>query len=159
MDIGSGSAYPSCALSNFPPQPFVFDGVECASREGGLQAFKFDKPHIQVEVCKLVGLAAKRRGRPRNKAWQRVQKLWWKDVEYDRHGPEYQDLLNRFFAAAFENSTFRRALVASGSASLTHSIGRRDPSETVLTVREFCTRLSRLRILAIQQAHLEQQRG
>lgn len=151
MDIGSGSGYPSCALSNFPPQPFVFEGVACASREGALQALKFDKPHIQVEVCKLVGLAAKKRGRPRNRAWQREQTLWWGDIAYARHGPEYQDLLDRLFAAAFANDTFRRALVASGTAALTHSIGRRDASETVLTVREFCSRLTKLRALALKE--------
>lgn len=39
MDIGSGKEYPSNALSNFAPHPFVFDGVECASMEGLLQSF------------------------------------------------------------------------------------------------------------------------
>ncbi len=34
MDIGSGKEYPSNALSNFSPHPFVFDGVECNSMEG-----------------------------------------------------------------------------------------------------------------------------
>ena len=37
MDIGSGNGYPSGALSNFSPHPFVFDGVECNSMEGLLQ--------------------------------------------------------------------------------------------------------------------------
>jgi predicted NAD-dependent protein-ADP-ribosyltransferase YbiA (DUF1768 family) len=41
MDILSGSGYPSGALSNFAPHPFVFDGVQVASMEGLLQAFKF----------------------------------------------------------------------------------------------------------------------
>ena len=36
MDIGSGSSYPSCALSNFAPHKFIYDGVECASMEGFL---------------------------------------------------------------------------------------------------------------------------
>ena len=31
MDIGSGNGYPSAALSNFAPHPFVLDGVEIAS--------------------------------------------------------------------------------------------------------------------------------
>lgn len=34
MDIGSGTGYPSVALSNFAPHSFVIDGVECASMEG-----------------------------------------------------------------------------------------------------------------------------
>ena len=61
MDIGAKAGYPASALSNFAPQPFEFDGVLCNSREGALQAFKYDKVHIQIEVCTLTGLAAKRR--------------------------------------------------------------------------------------------------
>ena len=56
MDIGSKKGYPSSALSNFAPHPFVFDGIECSSMEGLLQAFKFKNADMQVEVCKLVGL-------------------------------------------------------------------------------------------------------
>lgn len=146
MDIGSKAGYPASALSNFAPHPFVFDGVERASMEGLLQSFKFDKPHIQIEVCKLVGIQAKRRGQNRNKAWKRIQKLWWKSVEYDRHSAEYQQLLNRAFEALAQNDSFQRALIATGSSSLTHSLGKSNKSETCLTEREFCSRLERLRV-------------
>ena len=61
MDIGSGTAYPSCALSNFAPHPFIIDGVECASMEGFLQSLKFKSPEMQRHVCTLVGKAAKLR--------------------------------------------------------------------------------------------------
>lgn len=47
MDIGSGKVGPAGGLSNFRPRPFVFDGVECASMEGLLQSFKYDKVHMQ----------------------------------------------------------------------------------------------------------------
>lgn len=40
LDIHSGHDYPSGALSNFAPHPFVLDGVECASMEGFLQALE-----------------------------------------------------------------------------------------------------------------------
>ena len=60
MDIGSGNGYPSAALSNFAPHPFVIDGVECASMEGFLQSLKFSNPDMQKEVCKLIGIKAKR---------------------------------------------------------------------------------------------------
>lgn len=146
MNIGSGSAYPSNALSNFSPHPFVFDQVEVNSMEGLLQAFKDDKPHIQVETCKLVGKAAKFKGKKRNKAWKRVQKLWWMGEEFDRHGKEYQELLDRAYQSMFDQSeSFRNALKASGKANLTHSLGSNNASETVLTEREFCSRLMKLR--------------
>jgi hypothetical protein len=113
--------------------------------EGLLQSFKFDKKPVQVEVCKLAGLAAKYRGKKRNKAWKRAQKLWWNGQEYDRHGKEYQDLLDRAYEALFENESFRNALRASGKSHLTHSMGNSNPSDTVLTEREFCSRLEKLR--------------
>ncbi len=68
MDIGSKNGFPAGNLSNFAPHPFIFDGVKCASMEGLLQSFKFEKEHIQVEVCKLVGKEAKFRGQKRNLA-------------------------------------------------------------------------------------------
>jgi predicted NAD-dependent protein-ADP-ribosyltransferase YbiA (DUF1768 family) len=156
MDIGSGHGYPSSALSNFAPHPFEVDGVRCASMEGFLQALKFDKVHMQIEVCKNVGLAAKRRGAGRSKHWQRVQKLWWNGVEMDRHGNEYQELLDRAYHALAQNEGFQRALLATGNAVLTHSIGRRNPSETVLTQAEFCRRLMALRGLLQQRQRMNE---
>lgn len=91
MDIGSGSGYPESALSNFTPNKFIFDGVECASREGILQSLKFQNPEMQKHVCTLVGVKAKMKGK--NKKWYRTQTLWWKGKQIDRHSEEYQFLL------------------------------------------------------------------
>ena len=143
MDIGSGKTFPCNALSNFAPHPFVLDGVECASMEGFLQSLKFKNPDMQRHVCTLVGKAAKFKGK--DKKWWREQKLFWLGQEFDRHGEEYQRLLNRAFNALFQNAGFRNALEASKPAVLTHSIGKTDPSRTVLTQSEFCGRLMKLR--------------
>jgi predicted NAD-dependent protein-ADP-ribosyltransferase YbiA (DUF1768 family) len=143
MDIGSGQGYPAGALSNFSPHPFIIDGIECASMEGFLQALKFKSPEIQIEVCKLVGLKAKFRGKP--KKWWMTQTLFWQGIEIDRHSKEYQELLDRAFEALSQNSSFRKALLASGNSVLTHSMGKNDESRTVLTTREFCSRLTRIR--------------
>ena len=143
MDIGSGTGFPSCALSNFAPHPFIIDGVECNSMEGFLQSLKFSNPDMQKEICKLVGKAAKFKGK--KKKWWQTQTLFWRGQEIDRHSEEYQVLLDRAFAALAQNSGFRKALLATGDAVLTHSIGKSNPSETVLTKAEFCNRLERLR--------------
>lgn len=143
MDIGSGKEYPSNALSNFSPHPFVFDGVEVNSMEGLLQAFKFKNFDMQIEVCKLVGKAAKFRGKP--KKWYTDQKLYWNSVVYDRSSKEYQELLDRAFDALAENTSFQKALLASGKATLTHEIGKSKENETVLTKREFISRLNKIR--------------
>jgi hypothetical protein len=146
MDIGSKSGYPSSALSNFAPRAFMFDGVKVASLEGILQSLKFDKIPVQIDVCTLIGLKAKFRGKSRNKAWKSRQTLWWKGLAIDRHGSEYQHLLDMIYQAAYDQSdSFRRALAATQKAVLTHSIGHNKESDTILTEREFCSRLTKLR--------------
>jgi hypothetical protein len=114
--------------------------------EGFLQSLKFDKEHIQVEVCKLVGRAAKFRGKKRNKTWKSLQCLWWKGHPYRRDSEDYQDLLYCAYNAMFEQSeSFRKALKASGQSVLTHSLGSNKEEETVLTEREFCSIITLLR--------------
>ena len=68
MDIGSGKGYPSSALSNFAGHRFILDGIQVNSMEGFLQGLKFKNPDMQVEVCKLIGKAAKMKGKEKN--WQ-----------------------------------------------------------------------------------------
>lgn len=143
MDIGSGKAYPSNALSNFSPHPFIFDEVECNSMEGLLQSFKFSSVDMQREVCKLVGKAAKFKGKP--KKWYTKQILYWNGIEYPRESKEYQDLLDRAYDALAQNRSFQNALIASQNAVLTHEIGKSDESQTILTKREFISRLNKIR--------------
>ena len=143
MDIGSGNGYPSSALSNFAPHKFVIDGVECNSMEGFLQSLKFQNKEMQKEVCKLVGVQAKYKGK--KKKWWRTQTLFWNGVEYKRDSQEYQNLLDRAFFELSKNESFRRALLATGNSTLTHSIGKNKITHTVLTEREFVSRLNRIR--------------
>ena len=144
MDIGSKSGYPSSALSNFAGHAFTIDNVLCNSMEGFLQSLKFKNPEMQVEVCKLIGIKAKMKGKGKN--WWKTQKLHWKGKEIDRHSQEYQSLLNKAYQAMYNQSEgFRNALNASKGATLTHSIGKNKESSTVLTEREFCSRLTKLR--------------
>lgn len=143
MDIGSGAGYPESALSNFAPHPFVIDGIACASMEGFLQSLKFSNPDMQKEVCKLVGKAAKFKGK--KKKWYRTQTLYWQGKEIKRNSQEYQDLLTKAFDALGENSSFQKALLSTGNAILTHNIGKRKQNETVLTVQEFIHQLYRIR--------------
>lgn len=143
MNIKSGCGYPGSALSNFAPHKFIIDNVECNSMEGFLQALKFKDPVTQRYVCGLVGKKAKFKGK--NKKWFQTQKLYWLGVEYDRNGDEYQKLLDRAYNALFENSNFKKALKASGKSVFKHSIGQKNKSRTVLTINEFCSRLTKLR--------------
>ena len=143
MDIGSGNGYPASSLSNFAAHPFVIDGVKCNSMEGFLQSLKFQNIEMQEYVCTLVGIKAKYKGKP--KPWWKTQTLHWRGKTYDRHGDEYQKLLDRAYRALSKNEGFCNALLASGSARLTHSIGKNDAHRTILTEQEFCSRLTSLR--------------
>ena len=145
MEVGSRAGFPAGNLSNFTPHAFVFEGVECASMEGLLQAFKFEIPEEQVEVCKLAGFKAKRRGQERNEAWKTTQTLWWRGQTFERHSEGYQLLFNRAFDALADNEVFQHALLASGDEVLTHTIGNPVQSDTVLTEEEFCCRLTAIR--------------
>jgi len=143
MDVGSRNKYPAGALSNFSPHAFTLDGVECASPEGFLQSLKFKSPEMQIEVCKLVGFGAKRRGA--KKTWKRTQTLYWQGKEYKRKSQEYQDLLDRAYDEIAKNEKFKKALLATHKANLTHSIGKNKKPDTVLTEQEFCSRLMKIR--------------
>ena len=146
LDIGAKHGYPSSALSNFAAHKFTFDDVECNSMEGFLQSLKFDKPHIQAEVCRLVGIGAKNRGRDRNRNWKMANALWWKGTEFPRESDEYQELLDQaYIALARQSPEFRKALLETGTSQLTHTIGRKSSMDTILTQREFCSRLEALR--------------
>ena len=143
MDIGSGNGYPAGALSNFAPHEFIIDGIECASMEGFLQSLKFSNPEMQVEICKLVGKAAKFKGK--KKKWWRNQILYWKGKEYKRDSEDYQKLLDKAYNQLAKNDGFKKALLATGNATLTHSMGKNKISETVLTTKECVSRLTKIR--------------
>lgn len=152
MDIGSGRGWPSSALSNFAPHPFIIDGIECASMEGFLQSLKFKNPEMQIEVCKLIGKAAKFKGK--KKKWWKTQTLFWQGQSFLRDSQEYQDLLDRAFMELAKNNNFKKALLATGNNTLTHSIGKKDKTRTILTESEFCSRLMKLRKMITQEENI-----
>jgi predicted NAD-dependent protein-ADP-ribosyltransferase YbiA (DUF1768 family) len=144
MDIGSGKGYPESALSNFAGHRFTIDGIICNSMEGFLQSLKFSNTDMQIHVCSLIGRAAKFAGSKKN--WKTKGILYWDGKSINRFSDEYQTLLNRAYTEMFKQSEgFRNALLASSNATLTHSIGKTDTKDTVLTRAEFCSRLTKLR--------------
>ena len=150
MDIGSKNDYPSCALSNFAAHEFYIDGVRCASMEGFLQSLKCPTIDMQKHICSLIGIAAKRAGHGRN--WQKRQILYWNGQQMGRRSQMYQDLLDRAYNELYKNQGFKAALIAAGKdAVFTHKIGKNKEGETVLTVREFCGRLMKLKERAFKE--------
>lgn len=142
IDISSKSD--TSKLSNFEPYAFELDGVQVASMEGFLQSLKFKNFNLQISVCQLVGKSAKWYGRKQN--WRDSQILWWRWLPYGRESIAYANLLTRVYLhLARQNRDFRNSLAVTGSLVLTHSIGKSDPKETVITENEFCNILYKLR--------------
>ena len=148
MDISSGSGYPTSSLSNFAPHNFEINNVKCASMEGFLQSLKFQNPDMQKYVCSLVGKAAKFKGK--NKKWQKTGNLYWQGEVIKRDSERYQELLDKAYNALAKNQSFKKALLATGNATLTHSIGKTKISETILTKTEFVSRLTKIRTKLMQ---------
>lgn len=143
MDIGSGSPWPSCALSNFAPHEFYIDGIRCASMEGFLQSLKFKSIEMQEHVCTLVGKTAKFKGKKKN--WWRDQTLYWRGNPMHRQSEAYSELISRAYDELSKNSGFQRAILATRNSSITHTMGKNKKNETVLTEQEFCSNLYRVR--------------
>jgi predicted NAD-dependent protein-ADP-ribosyltransferase YbiA (DUF1768 family) len=148
LDICSTAKYPAKALSNFTARKFIFDEVECGSLEGLLQAFKFEKMHLQAEVCKMAGINAKNKGKDRNSQWKIKGGIWWQNEFYKRLSDDYQRLLDRvFLTVARQCEDFRQALIDTGDLILIHRIGKVSELDTVLTQNELCSRLMKIRTL------------
>ncbi len=115
--------------------------------EGFLQSLKTKDQKRQAEVCALSGKEAKKYFRHKwdNLRWKLTGTLYWKGKKIKRNSAEYQSLLDRAYELMAENAEFCRALLACGDAQLVHSIGINDPRRTVLTEREFVSRLERIR--------------
>ena len=146
IDISSRMKdYPEFApLSTLGDKPFVFDGVECAGLEGFLQALKTPDREQQIEICSFKGPHAKNFGS--KIYWQDKQTLYWAGRAYGRHTEEYQELISRAYQACYDQcEDFRILLAKTGNAILKHSIGKDDPTQTILTIDEFIGRLVRLR--------------
>lgn len=147
LDISSDGAHPANVLSNFAENSFVFEQVYYKSMESFLQSLKFPKYTDRREIAKLGPHEAKKRGAMQDNVWKANQVLYFEaDQPMKRDSVAYQYLLSSVYLNLFWNSRdFREALRASGQAQLVHSIGNTDPSDTVLTVGEFCSRLTQLR--------------
>ena len=144
IDIKTKAPFPGGVLSNLAPHAFMLDSVACASMEGFLQGLKSADAGDQAVLCGLKGSEARERGQRYD--WKTSGDLYWKGQPVDRLSDAYQRLLDRAYDALFDQSArFRAALAASGDAQLTHSIGKDDPTETILTTDEFISRLLRLR--------------
>lgn len=144
IEIHSKGEYPANVLSNFYPNDFIFDGVECRSMEGFLQSLKFKNIKKQKNICLLVGKDAKDKGNKKF-LWKITGNLFWKGKKYKRESEEFYFLRLRSYRALFENKNFNEALKSTKGKILKHSIGKSNKRKTILTEEEFIDYLDILR--------------
>ncbi len=143
IDIWSKSPYPANVLSNLHPNAFELDGIKCASMEGFLQSLKYEDVEVQKEICALSGMEAKERS---TSGWQTSQTVYWQGNSIRRQSQQFQDLIERsYFQLYQQNETFRKALLSTKGKNLYHTRGINNPYKTILTEKEFCTILTKLR--------------
>ena len=147
LDISSDSTDPrAVALSNFTAQSFYIDGIPCNSMEGFLQSLKVSDPILQANLCQLVGKHARQVGQQHN-GWKKDQFLYWQNRVYPRLSEQYQTLLDDVYEQVSNQCTaWTDALKASYPLILTHTIGKTNPQDTVLTANEFCSILTSIRL-------------
>ncbi len=144
IDIYSKGDYPANILSNFSPNNFIMDGVECACMEGFLQSLKYRSIKKQIKICGLVGKEAKKAGKKKF-FWRFSGNLYWQGKRYKRISKEFDELLLRAYKEMLKNEAFYNALKSSKNCLLKHSIGKHDKRKTILTEEEFINYLYLLR--------------
>ena len=147
MDIGSKCKYPLDVLSNFTRTNLLYDGVQINSIEGFLQSLKTPDINEQKRICSLVGYPAKKAGiKLKKKNIYDGEHLYWQGQTLLRNSEEYQQMLKKIFALKYlKDLKFRNALNKTQNHVLTHSIGKNDPTQTILTIDEFINLLTSLR--------------
>lgn len=133
----------SSVLSNLYPKPFSMCGLQFGSIEGFLQGLKFENIEAQRAVFSMSGITAKLAG---SKVKIKNQTLFYNGLPFDRHSDFYQDLLDNVYDLCYSQSEyFRLAIEETLNCNYTHTIGKTDPLDTILTIDEFLTRLNTLK--------------
>ena len=143
VDIWSTNPYPSNVLSNLYPNSFEIDGVFCASMEGFLQSLKMKDAEKQREVCALSGKSAKAQS---TSGWQFDQMVYWQGQSIQRQSQQFEELIHRAFLSLFDQcELFREALLSTRGKHLYHTRGISNSRKTILTEKEFCMILTKIR--------------
>ena len=143
LDIKAVEDFPSIMLSNFTGFDFVFRNIEMKSMEGFLQGLKYSDLEKQNKCFGYKGRKAKKFGCKTD--WKKEQTLYFQKHPIKRDSEEYQKILDEAYEELYKNEEFRTYLDMTKGFVLTHSIGKKDPEQTVLTEEEFVSRLMKLR--------------
>lgn len=139
--------FPYNILCNFTASQFKHDGVKIYSMEGFLQSLKVKDKATQNKICTLPGFLAKKVGNYLKKNGKFDRKtVYWQGQEYNRYSKDFAKVIDRAYDSKFkQDRLFRTVLNSSKGRTLTHTIGKSDPNDTILTEKEFIQHLDKLR--------------
>lgn len=147
-DIYSGSGdFVERTLSNLHEHHFTFDGIKYRCIEAFLQSLKCADPIQAEQFYGLDGIGAHRMGKKFH-GWKKEQTLYYKGQPMHRLSDAYDGLIYNAYLSMFEQCPkFRKALEISKDGDLIHTMGCKDPTNTILTESEFVDILGDIRDL------------
>jgi hypothetical protein len=138
----------SCVLSNlYPRDRFYFKNHIVKSVEGVLQGLRFQDIDVQTEAFSLYGRDAYAFGAVNfgEDDWRKTGVLYFDGKEINRYSIEYQQFLNELYLSLLNVKSFAEALKNTGNKELIHLDGKLNPTETILTPKEYILRLEYMR--------------
>ena len=133
------------SLSNLYPYTFLMDGYMIRSMEGFLQSIKVKDFEEKIKLWRMFGVKCWKYGQQFND-WKETQILYDNfGKPINRHSPEYDFLIQKAFDCLFTNEDFRDKMKQSMGYRVTHSMGKTDKTDSVLTKDEYIANIERLR--------------
>lgn len=128
-----------------PNAPFEFGSMKISSVNAFLLALKVQDPNLQKELAALPLDKVKEAAKSIKPTYD-TRVLYWKGLPIERTSKEYSNLLDKIYNTRFQkDAEFRKAIRFSKQFQhLTHSIGKHDIKETILTEKEFISHLENL---------------
>lgn len=124
-------------LSNLFPYEFYFKGYKFASAEGFFQGIKFKNKKARKLVYRMSGLNSNRIKASSDFDWQKNQTILFKNKEINRHGKEYENLVDELYVSMIQNPLYVGALKSVKDRYILHAMGENDSNLTVFTRFEF----------------------
>ena len=132
-------------LSNLFPYEFYFKGCKFGSAEGFFQGIKFKNKKAQNLVFRMSGLNSNRIKAAADFDWTKNQTVMFKGKEINRHGKEYEDLVDELYVSMLQNPLYVGALKAVKDKYILHAMGENDENKTVFTRYQFEKQLNCLK--------------
>lgn len=133
------------SLSNLYPYTFMMDGYSILSMEGLLQSIKVKDLIEKKKIWEMYGVKCWKYGQQFNN-WKETQILYDNNgYQMKRQSDYYDFFIQRAFDSWFENEDFQKRLKESLKYKITHSMGKTDKTDSILTKDEYISNMERLR--------------